>query len=182
MVRRGWHVDIGFAAADLAPPLDQFRGEFPGARYLIFGFGDRRYLLRRGHDPAGALAALWPGPGLLLATGLAAPPEVAFGAAHVIRLPLRPSQARDAQTFVWQSLAPRDELRSSAPGPYPGSLFFDAAEPYHALNTCNTWVARVLAAAGLPVRAAGVVFAGQVWHQARRLESRRQQAAKITTP
>ena len=40
VVRRGWHMDIGFAAADLQPPLNDVIGQFPGVRYLFFGFGD----------------------------------------------------------------------------------------------------------------------------------------------
>jgi len=169
VVRRGWHVDIGFAAADLAPPLAQMLADFPGARYLVFGFGDRRYLLRHGGGSA-ALAALWPGAGLILVTGLSASPAAAFGPSHVINVPVTQSQARDAQRFIWHSIRKTDgSLEVLAPGPYEGSRYFDATERYHAFNTCNTWVARTLSEAGLAVRPAGVLLAGQVWRQARRL-------------
>jgi hypothetical protein len=186
VARRGWHIDIGFAAADLRPPLTSLLNEFPGARYLFFGFGDRRYLLAKHHHASGLLAALWPGRGLILATGLISAPPGAFGERYVAALRVTPRQASDAQAFVWQSLEkqfedgtvkPQSEdgsVKSYAPGPYEGSVFFDATPKYSAIHTCNTWAAEVLAAGALPIRSAGVVFAGQLWKEVRRLEAQRQ--------
>ena len=86
VARRGWHIDIGMATADLRPPLDALASQFPGAQYLFFGFGDRHYLLAKRHNAPVLLAALWPGNAVLLVTGLAATPQEAFGASHVIEL------------------------------------------------------------------------------------------------
>jgi hypothetical protein len=173
VARRGWHVDIGFAAADLQPPLKSLLGEFPGARFLFFGFGDRHYFLAKNRSAPVLLAALWPGRGLILATGLSAPPAFAFGANQVAGLAVTARQASDAQAFVWYSLdrQTRDgAVQSYAPGPYEGSLFFTAAPKYSALHTCNTWAAESLAAAALPIRSSGVIFAGQLWARVQRLE------------
>jgi hypothetical protein len=169
VVRRGWHIDIGFDVADIAPPLDALATEFPGVRYLFFGFGDRRYLLANHRNPPVLLAALWPGPGMLLATGLMSSPQDAFGANQVIALTVGVSQARDAQDFIWKSV---DQKSSYAPGPYAGSLYFTATQKYSGFHTCNTWAAELLAAAGLPVHQRGVVFASQLWAQVRRLEKK----------
>jgi hypothetical protein len=133
VARRGWHVDVGFAAADLQPPLKSLLAEFPGAQYLFFGFGDRRYLLAKNRNAPVLLAAVWPGRGMILATGLASPPSAAFGASHVVALAVTARQASDAQAFVWYSLDRQPVLdqqttdnpvRSYAPGPYEGSSFF----------------------------------------------------------
>ena len=172
VARRGWHVDIGFAAADLQPPLKSLIGEFPGVRYLFFGFGDRRYLLAKHRNAPVLLSALWPGPGMILATGLSSPPPAAFGADHVAALAVTVRQASDAQAFVWYSLdkpsSANDPVKSYAPGPYEGSLFFTATPKYSAFHTCNTWAAESLAVAALPIHSTGVVFAGQLWAQVRR--------------
>ena len=169
VVRRGWHVDVGLDAAALTPPLAAMRRDFPTARFLVFGFGDRQYLLHRGADSSDTARALWPGPALVLVTGLTAPPADAFGADHVIKLSIGVSGARQLQEYLWRSLAAsRAGPQPLASGPYPGSYFFEANGRYSALHTCNTWVAEALAAAGLRVQVAGVVFAGQVWSQARR--------------
>ncbi len=104
VARRGWHIDVGFARADLKPPLESLACEFPGVRYLFLGFGDQQYLVAKTHNAPVLLAALWPGRGMLLTTGLKTLPQDAFGAAHVVALRVAPQQLIDAQIFVWNSL------------------------------------------------------------------------------
>jgi len=63
--------------------------------------------------------------------------------------------------------APR--VRATAPGLLPASAFYPGSGTFHLFNTCNTWVAAGLAAAGLPIRAAGVQQAEELMSQLRRL-------------
>ena len=177
VARRSWHIDIGFAAADLQPPLDAVAAQFPGVRYLFFGFGDRHYLLAKDRNAPVLLAALWPGRGIILATALASSPQAAFGAVHVATLSLTDKQMRDIQAFVWYSLDRQSgeqggAVKPYADGPYEGSLFFAATPRYSGFHTCNTWAAESLRAAALPIHSAGVIFAGQLWTQVRRLEKK----------
>jgi Protein of unknown function (DUF2459) len=174
VVRRGWHIDVGFAASDLRPPLSALAPEFPGLKYLVFGFGDEQYLEAKNHNAPVMLAALWPGRGLVLATGLTASPQDAFGVSQVIELTVTERQSLDAQAFVWRSLA---QPESHSNGPYEGSVYFAATPKYSAVHTCNTWAAESLAAAALPIHSGGVIFAGQLWSQLRRLE--RKQSAIV---
>jgi hypothetical protein len=167
VARRGWHIDVGFETSDLKPPLASLSAEFPAVQSVFFGFGDERYLRARNRNVPLLLAALWPGRGLILATGLMSTPQSAFGRTHVIALQLTAHQAQDMQDFIWLSLV---KNRSDAAGPYEGSLYFSAKPRYSALYTCNTWAAHALAAAGLPIHSTGVLFAGQLWRQVRRIE------------
>jgi hypothetical protein len=170
VIRRQWHVDIGFAAADLQPPLASLRTDFPATRYLLFGFGDRHYLMDKDRGLGGMLAALWPGPGLMLVTGIATTLPEAFGDGNVIEIPVTAAQAADAQAFVWNSLVPNDGANVPLlAGPYDGSLYYASSKSYSAVHTCNTWAAQTLHAAHLPVHSEGVEFAGQLWKQLRRL-------------
>ena len=177
IARRSWHIDIGFAAADLEPPLKSLANDFPGVQYIFFGFGDRRYLESRHRNAPVLLAALWPGSGLILATGLKAAPQDAFGAPQVVSLKISVSQARDIQIFVWHSLA-KAVTEQDVPvtfvdkGPYEGSLYFSATAQYSGFHTCNTWAAESLKAGGLPIRSVGVLFAAQLWRQVRRLQNK----------
>jgi Protein of unknown function (DUF2459) len=185
VARRGWHIDIGFATADLQAPLNSTESDFPGATHIFFGFGDKRYLLATHRNAPVLLAALWPGSAMILATGLAAPPAQAFGAPFVVAVRVSPAQAIAAQQYVWETLdkaAPVAGPASSATasvapiprlsaGPYRGSLFYAARSRYSALHTCNTWAAEVLKAAGLPVHSTAVLFSGQLWSQVKRLKS-----------
>jgi uncharacterized protein (TIGR02117 family) len=170
VVRRTWHIDIAFPVQDLEPPLTALQDGFPGVAYLEFGFGDRHYLMSRHHGAGNMLAALWPGPGLILLTALTGTPQEAFGSTHVIEIALTREQSHDLQRFVWQSLS-RDSmpLKPVAAGPYEGSAFYAAVPNYSALYTCNTWAAQALQSASLAVSSTGVEFAGQVWMQVQRL-------------
>ncbi len=166
VIREKWHVDIGFAAADLMVPLTALSANFIGARYLIVSFGDRHYLVAKDKEFSGMLEALWPGPGVIMAYGLTTSPSDAFGVPQVISIAVTLAQERAAQAFVWESLSKQGtSIESYAAGPFEGSLYFEATHSYSALYTCNTWAAEVLQAAGLPIRRAGVVFAGQLWSQ-----------------
>jgi hypothetical protein len=186
VARRRWHIDIGFAIADLDAPLKSLAEQFPGANYLFFGFGDRHYLMAQSHNLPVLLGALWPGPGMILGTGLKATPVEAFGDAWVLELRVSSAKARSAQAFIWNSLAnvgsaadgkgvvdgeaaAGQPITAYAKGPYEGSLYFSALPRYSAFHTCNTWAAEVLKAAGLPVRSKRVWLAGQLWSQTQKL-------------
>jgi hypothetical protein len=170
VVRRSWHIDIGFAAADLRPPLASLRSEFPSAVYVEFGFGDRHYLMSKHHGADNLLAALWPGAGLILMTALTATPQQAFGAGNVLELRVTPRQSAQMQSFIWHTLtSDQPEVKPLAPGPYDGSVFYAAIPSYSALHTCNTWAAQTLQSADLPIHSTGVEFAGQLWSQTQHL-------------
>ncbi|GGC37537.1 hypothetical protein GCM10011504_14900 [Siccirubricoccus deserti] len=156
LVRRGWHTDLGLPAGVLDRRL---AGLFPGAAWMVLGFGDRDYVLAESPGLGTSLAALWPSPGAILVTGLRVAPDAAFGAAASIPLRLPPGGMEGVAGFITASLAAAEPLRA---GPYPGSLFLPASREYSAFYTCNTWTAEGLAAAGLPVVPAGILFAAQI--------------------
>ncbi|MBL6078065.1 DUF2459 domain-containing protein [Belnapia sp. T18] len=174
VVERDWHTDIALPVgpAPLHPALAALAADFPGMTTMVFGFGDRRWLLDRDRSPLALLRALLPGAGAILLTALAAPPEAAFGPDHIVRLPLTAGQMKRLQEYLAGSLdqgrrLPGGRWQALAEGPYPGSVFLASPIIYSAGYTCNTWTAHALAAAGLPIDPAGVVFAGQAMAWAR---------------
>ncbi len=58
VIKRSWHTDIGFETADLHSPLASLHTALPDAHYLLFGFGDKHYLLNRGGSFAGMVGAV----------------------------------------------------------------------------------------------------------------------------
>ena len=180
VIKRSWHTDIGFDVADLHPPLATLRPALPEAHYLLFGFGDKHYLLSRGNSFGGMVGAVWPGEGLVLMTGVAGTPEQAFGVAGVTRLRVSAAQAEKLEEFVWNTLVTHDGIATAlAPGPYDGSLYYESTLQYSGVHTCNTWTAEGLRSAGLPVHSFGVAFSWQVWPQVRRLTAQRLNSAAI---
>ena len=174
VVKRGWHVDIGIAVADARPSLLPVAAAFRESQYLLFGFGDRRYLL---HGGAGNMAsALWGDAGLVLVTSVGSrQPEQVFGRDNVVRVALTPQQMSDLQGFIGSSFAtPAGAIEPVAAGPHAVgsySAYYESVQRYSARHTCNTWAAEALKSAGLPVSSAGVEFASQLWQQVRRLQS-----------
>lgn len=166
VVRRSWHIDLEFPAADLVAPLAAIESAAPAGRYLGFGFGDRHYLVEKNRYFPGLLAALWPGPGVILVGASDTGPSRQFGADHVVAIMLSREHAQSAQAFIWSSLAGRSGPLSPSALVTPVNGFYFAAVPeYSALYTCNTWAAQVLAAAGLPIHPSRVIFADQLWSQ-----------------
>jgi hypothetical protein len=172
VIGRGWHTEIGLSVAALAPPLSALAARFPGARALTFGFGDRAFVLARHRGIGDALGALLPSPGLILITALNTSPPQAFGAAHVVALPVTRAGLAAIGAYIWDSLATENGglPASYAAGPYSGSVFYASSVTYDAFDTCNTWVAAALRAGGLPFSPAGTLFASQVMQQARAAE------------
>jgi Protein of unknown function (DUF2459) len=169
VIDRGWHTDIGIGVEEVHGPLITIEQSFPGVRYLVFGFGDRAYLLARHRTLLDMVGAVLPGPGAMLVTALRAPPTDAFGAEHVIGLPLSQAQLDRLTGFIWNNLQKnsRGLPLVIADGPYPGSIFYASSATYDVAYTCNTWTADALYVAGLPVSPDGVVFASQLMRRVR---------------
>jgi hypothetical protein len=110
----------------------------------------------------------------MLVTALQASLPDAFGGSNVIALRLRQPGFKRVATFVWEYFDKdlSSEARRIADGPYLGSAFYSSVGIYDAVHTCNTWTAEVLQAGGLPVTTIGVLLAGQVMDQVRRLAVR----------
>lgn len=169
IVSRDWHTDIGLPATELRGPLASLRRNFPGAAYLLFGFGERAYWTKEDPTPLDMLRALVPGPGVILVTGLRVPPAMAFGEENVVALAVPGAGLDRVSDFLWGELAkgPDGLPHPVADGPYLGSLFYATPRVYSAVYTCNTWTAEAVRIAGPPMLASGVLFAGQVMARAR---------------
>jgi hypothetical protein len=94
-------------------------------------------------------------------------PEEFFGPSNAFAVPVSRAGIGRLSQFLWDYLAEDNEAppRRVGTGPYPQSIFYASAGTYNLGHTCNTWTAEALRAAGLPVTASGVVFAGQVLGQ-----------------
>ena len=180
VIGRGWHTDIGLPVEEITGPLAVVEDAFPGVRVLTFGFGERQFLVNRKQTFGAMLRALLPSQSAVLVTALRTAPEVAFGSPNVVVLPVSRDGLERIEATIWQ------EFERPAPGaptplaegPYPGSMFYAAGDTYFGLYTCNTWTAETLRAGGLPMPAAGVLFAGQVMGTARWIAARHPSSAR----
>jgi hypothetical protein len=173
VVARGWHTDLGFSVDEVGGPLASLEQDFPGVRYLVFGFGERAYYMGRNAGSGEMLAALFPSKSAILVTALTAPPTKAFPDQQVVVLRLAPRDLARIADRLWDDLekAPDGTAVRLAGGPYAGSAFYASTETYDAFHTCNTWTALLLRDAGFPVNP-GVLFAGQLMSQVRAVAAR----------
>src|SRR5262249_10772539 len=113
------------------------------------------------------LRAAVSGPAVMLVIPLEISPEAFFGASNVYALPAPVDGSQRLSQFLWNYLVSEESAtpRRIGTGPYPQSAFYASTGTYNLSQTCNTWTAEALRVAGLPVDAAGVVFAGQVLDQ-----------------
>lgn len=160
----GWHTEIGLRADAITGPLAALEREFPGASYFMFGWGERGYYMATNPGLADLLRALVPGPAVMLVRALHRSPAETFGTTNVYAIPVSREGMDRLSRYLWGYLEKDRQggLRRAGDSPYPESVFYGAAGTYDIGNTCNTWTAEALNVAGLPVSAAGVVFAGQV--------------------
>lgn len=166
-----WHTRIVVAQAEIDPALLPERADLAPAGWLAVGWGDHEYYPMR--DPPRRLAvkaALLPSASVAHLIPEPAPPR-SFPGFEVLEIgvggPGLEAMLQAIHAEVDRGGAPRAPV--AAPGLYPESLFFPATGTFHIFNTCNTWVARKLQVAGLPIRAAGVITAEDLMAQLRRL-------------
>lgn len=169
VIAGGWHTELALPVGLIRGPLASLTHGFAGAPYAIFGWGARGYYMARNPGLGDLLRAARPGPAVMLVIPLWVSPVQYVGAGNAVALRVSQGGLEGLLRFVWGSLA---KDRNGAPyqagaGPYPHSVFYAAAGDYDLGHTCNTWTALALHAAGLPVTAAGVVFAGQLLSQLR---------------
>jgi len=167
LVEHGWHTDIALPVDELVGATEPLKHDFPGARYLVFGFGDRRYFMTQRTTFDDILAAMFPGPSALLVTALKESPAETYGAANVVAFDVPDAGIGKIDDYLGRNFE-RDAQDMPIPigdGPTPGSIFYASTGTYDAFHTCNTWSAEILRQGDLSVSTNGVVFTDQVMRQ-----------------
>ncbi|MBY0324768.1 MAG: DUF2459 domain-containing protein [Reyranella sp.] len=166
----GWHAEIALPVHAIHDPLRAVTSDFPGARFLSFGWGERNYYMGSAPTVADAMNALFPGPAVLLVTPLYHPPRESRPGSQVFEIGLSTAGLARLSSYLWAAFEKSGDgtPRHLAAGPTAGSVFYAATGTYSSSYTCNTWTAEGLRVAGVPVTPTGVVFVGQLTDQLRR--------------
>lgn len=171
VVGHGWHVGLVLRARDVPAALWPERRDFAGATHLEVGWGDREFYRTPNPTLTTALrAAVASGGSVLHVAAFDGPVERYFPDAGVVEVTLSPRGFEALCRFIDASHARdgRERATPLGPGWYGRSRFYPATGRYHLLNTCNTWVAEALRAAGCPITPVWAVTAGNVMSQAAR--------------
>jgi uncharacterized protein (TIGR02117 family) len=172
VVDHGWHAGLVVARSSIPRGLLPEQEDFPAAHYLEVGWGDADFY--RARDPGVALAiraAFVSKASVVHVVGLPTRPQELFADRDVVEITLsRPgfeALARFVDDTFEREGYPRAAMLGS--GLYGSSAFYPARGRYHLLNTCNTWIARALRAAGVPITPVYAMTAGNLMGQVRRL-------------
>ena len=176
VVDHGWHTAIVVRPRDVDASIWPEVDDFAGAALVEVAWGDREfYMAARPSAWLAVKAAFVTSGSALHVAGVGAPIERDFPASDLVELAVS-RRGLDAMTRLFHDEYQRgDDGRPVrlAPGLYGASWFYAARSRYGLFNTCNTWVARALRAAGLDVTPVGIVTAGGVMREARRAAAAR---------
>ncbi|PYM95386.1 MAG: DUF2459 domain-containing protein [Candidatus Rokuibacteriota bacterium] len=170
VLNHGWHTAIVVRRADVDRALWPDLDDFPTAMFVEVAWGDRDFYMTTPATAWMAIRAAFLAEGSVLhVVGFDGPIADNVGRSEVVELRLT-RRGFDAMSRFVSAEYQRDRngqaLRLQQ-GLYGSSWFYAARDRYHVFNTCNTWVARALRAAGLPVTPAGTITAAGVMRQAK---------------
>ena len=172
----GWHSAIVLPRAALPADAIAEVADFPDAAYLSFSWGDAEYFPEP--EPSFAMtlrAGLRPTPAVMHLAGLDAPVREIFPTVEVVDLTVTADGLQALLAYLDGSFARAadGDAASAEPGLYRFSRFYPATGEFHIFNTCNTWTARGLAAAGLAITPRGVMTADDLMTNVRPLAQAR---------
>jgi uncharacterized protein (TIGR02117 family) len=140
-------------------------------RYLELGWGDREYYVRERPGIWLSLRALfWPTDSAIHLVGVPGAIEREFPTSEIVELSVSEAGFQRMVEFVAASHARNaaGDWIVLAPGQRPNrSRFYASERRFHLFETCNTWVARALHEAGLPINASAAITAGSLMRQVR---------------
>ncbi len=177
LANTGWHVGIILPVDNvLKRNLPETR-DFPEAKYLEIGWGDRRFY--QSNDPSMdiAVGALFTAtPSVVHVYGFKKPVEAAFSKAETLKLEILDKDYSNLLRFIYGSFVrnANGAGRSLGKGLYEEgtSQFYEGTGNFHLFNTCNTWVADALKVAGFNINAQGIITANNLMEQARQTAKR----------
>lgn len=156
VVNIGWHTGIAVRLmsldADLLPEVLDFRR--PDVAWVEFGWGDAGFYQNPDPDLSTILSAAFAEtPAVMHLVGVPVHPTTYYKDSSFVTVTLTDQQLERLLGYISASFD-RNGTNRVTPinkGLYPDSLFYAGRGNFTIANTCNTWVAKAFAAAGLPI-------------------------------
>lgn len=163
VVGHGWHTGVVVHARDLQERLPELAARLGAARLVELGWGDAAFYQAPEPTVSLALRAMLYRTATVLHV-VAIPhsdPQTYFPGSTVftLKVPTNGYERLLDQLVGTFERTPDGGLVALQPGLYGESQFYRAQGSFHAFNTCNTWVARAVAATGYPLQNTAVVTA-----------------------
>lgn len=168
VIAYGYHLGIVVKRDDIKTSLWPEHDDFPEATYLEAGWGDRDFYLAPEATSGLALKAAFASTAsVLYIVGLRGPPTAYVSDDRIVAIALTEEGFDALCAFIHASYRKDTTGRASAIEVTAGGRFYLAEGRYGLHNTCNTWTANALRAAGVPITPAGT--ASRVMRQVRQI-------------
>lgn len=171
LINNGWHASLVVIRDDIPAETWPESDDFPDARYLEIGWGDKDYYMTPGFNLWYALKALfWPTASVLHIAGFSDPIDRFFPGSEIIEISLSLPGFERLSKMVHNSYRHDERGRPivAGPGLYGESRFYLSNEKYHLFKTSNVWTAKTLRSAGAPLRPLLSITAGGAAREARK--------------
>lgn len=178
VISHGWHTGIIIPADNLGSELGFLQDVLGKALYYEIGWGEAAFYQAGEVTLWMALKAMfWVNQTVVHVVRVTADPARSFPKSKLVGIRL----SREGYTRLRQSLAASFQKKEGGKptalrkGLYGTSYFFAGDGHYYLTNTCNTWTARMLDSAGVPMRTMMTLSARSVISQAEEAVGRAQQ-------
>ncbi len=154
VVSHGWHTGLVLDGQDLAARLPALRSAIGTSAYVEIGWGDERFYRADTTTSGITLGALfWPTPSVMHMVAFDTSPRRYFAQSTLLQLDVPRAGYVEMLEFVAGSFQQQigGTVFYLGPGLYGNSGFYQARGKFHALNTCNTWVAEAIEKTGFPM-------------------------------
>lgn len=168
VVDHGLHAGLVVEAVALLERLPDLAEDFSPTGHIELGWGDAAFYQADDPGAGQALRALFRSDSSVLhLLQIPSSPTRYYPGAQVVQLSLdKAGQQRLLDSIAASFVpAPGGALQPLGPGLHGHSRFYPANGQYSLRNTCNTWLARALSEAGVPLNASSTITAKGLMRQ-----------------
>lgn len=154
VIGHGWHTGVVVSGAALNRAVPQLRARFGEPAYYEVGWGDAAFYQSEDVSVGLALQALFLSQGAVLhVVAVPAPPRDYFKKEKIVATCIGEQEEAALIEHIAASFerSSNGDLLPGERGNYGDGQFYRATGHYSLANTCNTWTARSLNEAGLPI-------------------------------
>jgi uncharacterized protein (TIGR02117 family) len=154
VVNHGWHTGFVISAEDITGKLPLLKERFVNARYLEFGWGEKKFYQAKEITAWLMIrAVIWPSDTVVYVASLPEPSDAYFNNSEVMEICLTSKAFNGLTEFLANSFQRDAAGRIIAVGAenHGNSQFYEGEGDYYLLNTCNKWTAKGLQSAGMDI-------------------------------
>lgn len=166
-IKQRWHTAIVFNTQDIDSTLLPVVKNFQNYKMIDIGWGDEEFYQYPDFDWELAFKALfYPTPSTLRVEGISISRELYFDLSEiVVKLIVNDEQFKNILIFIDDTFYRNENGEKILSSKAGGQIIFYAANgKYHLFNTCNTWLARCLKNAGVPIKT-NIILTEQLFNE-----------------